>query len=723
MNIPRFHIYRQLESSDCGIACIRMIARNYGKKIPIKTLKNLTEINRSGVSLEDISITFHKIGIESRSLFLTFNDILKMPLPAIVHWKQNHFVVLYYIDKINNIFYIADPAEGKIKLSKEEFCRYWKNESELGAVMVAEPGDFFYHQNYSDTNTFKLLCKKVFHQIKSCKTEFTRIVVLSILCLLADLLMPLMLQMTVDKGIEQNDVAVIWLLVLGQLFVFLGYFVTSSFTQFILAKTGMFISFSMIRSYIVKLLNMPLFFFESRTAADLIQKIEDQHRIKDFLLQLPNSLIFIIFNIVVFSCLMIWYNYWLFAIFLFLTVLEIGWTFIFVNERRGLDYAYFSTIAENRNYVYEIINGLKEIKACGAQESRLNKWEINQFRQIGLSLKDSILSIKINGGQSIISRFKEILITGICATFVVRGYLTMGEMLTVCYLTGRLSGPFHGVVDMIVRIQNTLISYERLDDVLGWEEEIGTEIIGPLKYIEFKNVGFRYSGSCSPFVIDDLTIRVEAGKTTAIVGASGCGKTTLIKLMLGFYKPQKGEINFNGIDCSELDIAKWIKQCGVVMQDGFIFSDTISGNIAMSETDINIERVKEVTKIVGLDVFIDSLPMKYDTLIGASGMDLSGGQKQRILIARSLYLKPDVLFLDEATSSLDSNNERSITDNIIKMQNGKTLIVSAHRLSTVKNADRIIYLENGNVVEDGTHEQLLNLKGKYYSLVKNQLEY
>ncbi|MBD5349249.1 MAG: peptidase domain-containing ABC transporter [Bacteroides sp.] len=717
-----FKTYRQLERSDCGITCIRMIARHYGKKISNLTLRRLVETNKLGISLKDLTDTLSKIGMKSAALRITGQDIYRMPCPAIVYWRQQHFVVVYDIDLRRKIFKVADPELGKLRFEEEEFLKYWCGDGEKGIVVVAEPGDDFHKKAYDKKSSLNGLLKLVSLEISKRKRSFLYIILLLSLCMGADILVPLMMQNTVDEGIGRHDIELVWLLIAGQFMVFLGNSAASNAIEYLMSKVGLGVNKDMTQTYLRKIIRFPLSFFDSKNPADLIQKVYDQSRIKDFVMQIPSSTLFVILNMIVFSGLLIWYNGWLFLFFLLLTCLEIGWTFIFMGKRRTLDFSYFSAAATDRNNIHELINGMMEIKASGAHRSRLHKWENTQNQLITLSLKSRLLNIGMSGGQSLIARVKEILITGLCATLVIKNKMTFGEMLTVSYVVGRLSGPFHNIIGMFSSTQDARISYERLEEVLS--DNVDTQ--GDHNYstpeIRMTNLSFRYAGSSNPYVLKDLSLTIRSGETTAIVGESGCGKTTLIKLMLGFYVPQKGNLYLSGHDIHSLNRDSWLNHCAIVMQSGYLFSDTIAANIALCSDNIDMERVINVARIVGMDTFIDSLPMDYRTLIGPTGIDLSGGQKQRLLIARALYKRPEILFLDEATSSLDARNERLITQRINQLQKGKTLIIAAHRLSTVKNADRILFMENGRIVEDGTHHQLIALKGRYYNLVSNQLE-
>ncbi len=720
----RFRAYRQLQSCDCGITCIRMIARHYGQKIAPATLRKLIDTGKLGVSVKEITEGLKAIRMDAAPVRISTDEIYRMPCPAIVWWKQNHFVVVYDIDPKKGIFRIADPAEGKIRLREKEFNEYWLSGHDKGIAIVAEPAAGFESQKYPKANIARGLWLLIKGELKRHKMAFGGVILLSMICMAADLAMPLLLQQTVDEGIALRDIGLVWMLVLGQLGVFLGNAVSSNAVQLMMMRLGLSLNISMLRQYLGRLVRFPLSFFDRRPASELIQKVNDQSRIKDFLLQIPQTTFFTLLNMTVFSALLIYYNPVIFLFFLSMTLIEVSWTTLFIRPRRGIDYAYFGLAAENHNHIYELINGMTEIKTNNAQSAKIDHWEETQAKINRLSVKSALLNMGMNGGQNLVARLKEICITGICATYVIDGSLTLGAMMTVGFITGHLSAPFRNLIASISSVQDALMSYERLDEVLNNDEGAGKGD-KPFTHpaISLRHVSFKYPGAASPMVLNDLSIDIPVGSTTAIVGESGCGKTTLIKLMLGFYIPQQGELMLSNTDVRDIDRDQWLTHCGVVMQSGYIFSDSVAANISLSSDSApDMDAIRQAAKAAGIDDFINSLPMGYNTRIGQSGMDLSGGQKQRLLIARAIFRQPDILFLDEATSSLDACNERTITQNILSIQKGKTLIIAAHRLSTVKNADCILFMKEGKITERGTHSELISLKGDYYRLVNNQLE-
>ena len=554
------------------------------------------------------------------------------------------------------------------------------------------------------------------------KTKFILALLITLVIMAADFAIPLLLKKTIDEGIGLKDVNLIILLLLGQLSIFIGGLVASRSMDLILTKTGLGIHLDMVNTFLERLAKFPLSFFDKKVSSDFVQKISDQSRIKDFLLTFPNSTLIMILTIIVFSTLLFHYSITIFLLFINMSVLEIIWNTFFLNKRKTLDYAYFTNSSENRNHAYELTNGMADLKVNNAESSRIGKWKETQKNINQISMKSAWVNVTQSGGHTIITRIKDLLVTGIGATMVIYGDLTIGALMTLGYITGRLSQPFTTLGTSMSSLQDALLSYQRIDDVIHDD----TELRGNKKFSEasilFKEVSFKYAGAGSPFVIKDFNLMVEKGKITALVGESGCGKSTLIKLMLGFYIPQKGELLLSGQNVSEIDNQDWLNHCGVVMQEAKIFSGTILENISLSEHKPDETKALSLLNVVGLISFINTLPMGIHTKIGVAGIEMSGGQKQRLMIARALYKDPDLLFLDEATSSLDANNEISIVSNINTLGKGKTIVIAAHRLSTVQNADKIVFIKEGRISEVGTHSELVSLKGDYWKLVKNQLQ-
>ncbi len=721
----RIRSFQQLEHSDCGITCIRIVARYYGKKVPLKTLRELCDVGRMGISLRDIMQCTRKLGFRSEAVKIHLADVERMPLPAILYWDQRHYVVLYRISRGGRLFHIADPARGKVRLGRDDFMRHWQAHDGSGMAIVMDPTDAFFEKSYpKESGCGKGLWRMLRGAVGRNKAVFGTVLLLATFGMAADVVTPVLFQRTVDDGINGRDIGLVWMLVLGQFCMFVGNYVSGSIADLLLTKMGLRMGVRMMGEYLQKLIRLPVSFFDRKVSADLIQKLDDQNRLKNFLLNMPETIFFTTVNLVVFSALLVWYSRTVFLIFLIATLLSFGWTRLHLRRRKSIDYSLFSYSAENRNNVYELVNGMQEIKINNAQQTRVAVWNEVQAKINRLSMKSAYLNLSIGSGNLFFSRIKDIAMTGICATMVIKGSLTIGEMMTISYIAGRLSGAFSNIVSMPGTLQDASMSYERLDEVLNKPEETRAECMAANvadEDLRLENVSFKYPGSYSPLVIKNFSAVVPHGKTTAVVGASGCGKTTLIKLMLGFYAPQVGRVSIGDASLLRIDNDEWLRHCGVVMQNGYIFSGTILQNIAIADASPDIEKAREAARVACIDDFFSSLPMGYHTKLGVAGLELSGGQRQRLFIARAVYKNPQVLFLDEATSSLDAGNESSIVENLANYNQGRTVVVAAHRLSTVRRADNIIFMSRGELVEQGTHDQLVARRGAYYKLVKEQL--
>lgn len=725
----KFPIYYQLESIDCGPACIQMIAAYYKKKYALNQLKEYCHVTRLGVSLQDIVSGCEKIGLHAVPVQITVDEIQRMPLPAILYWRQEHFVVLYEIKKKKDslLYFIADPAYGHVVLSESEFLRPWIGENQTGIAIPIEPSPEFYS---IDSDKSEGSISKISRLIESIydenKVKFLFVSILSLIGMATNWAIPVLFQQMIDLGIGGKDLNLLILILVAQLAFFIGNTLSSTFVNVILTNLGFKTSVHLLSSYIVKLIRLPIAFFDTKLNTDLIQRMDDQQRLQEFLINHLFNFFFSILNLVVFSFILLYYNLQVFLIFVFFALASILWTKFFLTKRKILDYSRFSILSESKNNIYELITGMSEVKINSAQNTKVSAWKKIQLKINEIGLKSLYLSYYMSTGSSFLSRLKDVLIIGFCASLVIKSEMTLGVLLGINYVLGQLTTPLNQLIEFIRNAQDAKLSYERLNEIQEKEEEDGSLIKLSFSRIQdafrFSDASFKYEASFSPYVLNNINIEIRGGKVTAIVGASGSGKTTLLKLLLAFYYPQKGKIYLNNIEMSALNADEWRKRCGVVMQDGYIFSGTVAENIAIADEQPNMENLQKAAQIACIDEFINRLPMKYNTKIGKSGIDLSGGQKQRILIARAVYRNPEFIFFDEATSSLDANNEMEIMQNLKDFYKGKTVIIIAHRLSTVKDADNIIVLDKGYVAEQGTHAELAALKGKYYRLVKNQLE-
>ena len=678
-------------------------------------------MNRLGITARDIIECCNNISLNAVGLKLSPTVLSDIPLPAILHWHQNHFVVLYKIDNKKNTYYIADPAEGKRKYSESEFLSAWLCNN-TGVVILVEPNEKFYKQHFEKESNVKNFLQYLSKYFKLHRKNFILSIVIALLIMLADIYVPTLLRKTIDDGIGQRNIGLIIMLLVCQFAIMAGGLVSSAIMQLLLTKTGLGMHLHMVNGFLEKLAKFPMSFFDRKVSYDFIQKIDDHSRIKDFLLSLPTSVITMVITLIVFSAMLYYYSPLIFGIFIFISICELGWSTIFLNKRKSIESAFFATSAENRNHAFELTNGMADLKVNNAENIRLNKWKVTQCLMNEISMRSTRLNLVQGGGSSVIRGIKDLSVTGLCASMVISGDLTFGIMITIGYITGRLAFPFSNMSNTINTLQSALLSYQRIEDVVEDEEEAIPGKLYSNSSISFNNVWFKYPGTSSPFIIKDLSLKIKSGSVTALVGDSGCGKSTLLKLILGFYLPQKGTVYFGNSEINEIDRTDWLRHCGVVLQEPRIFAGTILENISLSEESPNHDKAIDIFKTVGLYDFIQTLPMGINTLLGPAGMELSGGQKQRMMIARALYKNPDVLIMDEATSSLDANNERTIVENIHKFGKGKTIIVAAHRLSTVQYADNIVYIRDGKITEQGTHDQLLELKGDYWHLVHNQLQ-
>lgn len=716
---------------DCGPACLAMITSKYGKNYSLQYLRENSFLTKEGVSLLGISEASKKIGFETLTAKLTIEKLItgKETLPCILHWNQNHFVVLKKISKCffnkKYYFHIADPAHGFIKLNEENFTKSWLSDNEKGVALFLNPTEDFYKQ--SPPKEEKLSVKHLFRYLFPFKKQISIMFVLLLFGSLLNLVFPFLTQNLIDKGINSKNLNVISLILLAQLGVFFGVLTFEIIRNWLMLYVGTKISINIISDFLSKLLKLPIKFFDTKMMGDFNQRIQDNERIEDFLTSQSLITFFSIITFSVFFGVLLYYDYRILSIYLVLTVISVLWSFYWLRKRKILDYFRFQHRSENQDSIYEMLNGVTEMKLNQFEDLKRNEWEKIQHKLFNLNIRILKIDQLQSSGFEFINQIKNILVTFLAAALVVKGSMTLGELLAISYIIGQMNSPVNQLVGFFRSLQDAKLSMERLNEVQNHPTEEQTENQKKLflennNGIKLENVSFQYEGSKSPFVLKNISFTIPEGKITAIVGASGSGKTTLMKLLLRFYEPTKGHIFFNGENILNISPKNIRENCGVVMQDGYIFSDTIERNIATGDEIIDKERLKKSIQIANIEDFINNIPLGFNTKIGASGNGISGGQKQRILIARAVYKNPHYIFFDEATSALDADNEKIIHDNLQEFFKGKTVLIIAHRLSTVKNADQIIVLKNGEVVEKGNHHELVKNKADYYNLVKNQLE-
>ena len=727
-----FKVERQHDSMQCGIACLQMICNYYGKEYSLDSLSKICFATTEGVSMLGISETATSLGFHVVNVKCTVKTLTEVSPPSILHWNQNHFVVLYKV-KNEKKFYIADPGKGLVTYSLEEFKKHWistnSNGQDKGIAMFLETTPTFFTHQMEDKN--KISEKRSFHflfgYVKKYRKYFGQVILGLIVGSLSQLVLPFLTQSIVDVGIKNQDIGFVWLILLGQLMLTISRTAIDFIRRWLLLHISLRINISLVSDFFIKLLKLPMSFFDTKLMGDLMQRMNDHSRVNNFLTQQTLNITFAMLTFVVFSVVLFFYNKLVFAIFLLGSILYGAWMTLFLKRRKELDYELFEQQAINNNKTYEFITSMQEIKLQDCEQRRRWEWEDTQADLFGVQMKSLKLQQTQEAGSIFINEVKNIIITVVAATAVIHGQMTLGMMLAVQYIIGQLNSPVEQLMNFFYSLQDVKISLERINEIHQMDDENGkegllTSIEDKNEGIDIKNIMFKYDPHALRKTIDDVSIHIPQGKVTAIVGASGSGKTTLIRLMLGYYPVLEGKINIGNTDINKLNKKWWRRQCGVVMQDGVIFSESIARNIAVDDGDIDKERLLKAAEIACIKDYVMALPLKFNTKIGRDGVGLSQGQKQRILIARAVYKNPDYIFLDEATNSLDANNERNIVENLDKFYKGKTVVIVAHRLSTVKNADQIVVIDHGKVVEVGNHESLTAKRGAYYNLVKNQLE-
>ena len=727
-----FPMIRQHDSMQCGIACLQMVCKYFGREYSLDSLSKLCFATTEGVSLLGINEAANTLGLHTTCARATTSIFNEAPLPCILHWNQNHFVILYKVKK-GKRFYIADPGKGLVTYSLEEFKKHWistsSNEEDKGIAMFLEttPAFFTYKMESEEHIKEKRSFRFLFGYVKKYRKYFGQIILGLIIGSLLQLVLPFLTQSIVDVGIKNQDIGFVWLILLGQLMLTISRTAIDFIRRWLLLHISLRINISLVSDFFIKLLKLPMSFFDTKLMGDLMQRMNDHSRVNNFLTQQTLNITFAMLTFVVFSVVLFFYNKLVFAIFLLGSILYGGWMTLFLKRRKVLDYELFEQQAINNNKTYEFITSMQEIKLQDCEQRRRWEWEDTQAELFGVQMKSLKLQQTQEAGSIFINEVKNIIITVVAATAVIHGQMTLGMMLAVQYIIGQLNSPVEQLMNFFYSLQDVKISLERINEIHQRDDENGkegllTSIEDKNEGIDIKNIMFKYDPHALRKTIDDVSIHVPQGKVTAIVGASGSGKTTLIRLMLGYYPVLEGKINIGNTDINKLNKKWWRRQCGVVMQDGVIFSESIARNIAVDDGDIDKEWLLKAAEIACIKDYVMALPLKFNTKIGRDGVGLSQGQKQRILIARAVYKNPDYIFLDEATNSLDANNERSIVENLDKFYKGKTVVIVAHRLSTVKNADQIVVIDHGKVVEVGNHESLTAKRGAYYNLVKNQLE-
>lgn len=727
--VNSFPIYIQTDAMDCGATCLKMISKHYGVEFSINDLRSLTYTSRSGTSLYGISNAAEKLGFHTLSVKVSIDQLLnEIPLPCISHWNQNHFIVIYKVK--NGKVYVADPGFGKLKYDEKEFLKNWSiQDSDLGHLLLIEPtvnlnpNYFLGSKNYNKGASFST----VFNHLLKYKLLLLQLFIGLFVGSLLQLVFPFLTQSIIDIGIQNDDINFIYLILFAQLLFYFGKVSIEIIRNWILMHISSRVNISLVSDFFIKLMNLPISYFDVKMTGDTIQRINDHQRIENFLTGTSISAIFSLFNLIVFCIVLAYYNSLLFIVFGFGSILYVLWTLFFLKRRAIIDYKKFQQNSKNQSKIIELLNGMQEIKLNNAEKQKRWEWESLQISLFKINIKGLALAQFQNTGSSFINELKNIILTFIAAKLVISGSITLGMMLSISYIIGQLNLPLNEMVNFLLNYHDAKLSFNRLDEIHQLRDEYDErneliELDNLYSDIIVKDLSYKYDKLSSNYVLNNINLSIKRNSIIAIVGSSGSGKTTLMKLLLKFYTPDNGTICLGDQNLEYIDPVLWRERCGVVQQDGYIFSDTILNNIAVGVEKIDMIKINTAIRIANIYEFINTLPLKLNTKIGLEGVGLSMGQKQRILIARSIYKNPDFLFFDEATSALDATNEAVINKNLQEVFTNKTVFIIAHRLSTVKNADNIIVLENGTIVESGKHTELVDLKGVYFELIKNQLE-
>ena len=732
--MKHFPHYLQHDAADCGPTSLRMIAKYYGKEYSAEMLRRHCNISREGVSMLGISDAAEYIGLHTMGVRISFEQLAEEALlPCILHWNQNHFVVCYKIEKKRNGKYnihISDPASQRLCYTKEEFLKCWlstkSNNIDKGSALLLEPGVDFGNRK-EEVEARKHSLSFFLKYLLPYKGQFLQLLFGMIVGSLLQLIFPFLTQAMVDWGVGEKNISLITLILVAQLTLFLAQLSVGYIRSWILLHVNSRINISLISDFLIKLMNMPLHFFDTKRTGDIMQRIGDHGRIKNFLMGNSMSILFSMANFIIFAGILAYYNMKILTIFLVGNTFYVLWILYFMKYRRELDFKRFNQASNEQNKIIQLIQGMQDIKLNNCEKQKRWEWERVQVNLFKINVQGLTIGQIQQAGSVFFTQTTHILISFIAARAVVEGQMTLGMMMSLTYIIGQVSAPIGDFIGFAQALQDAKISLERLNEIHAQEDEEQdiankTSILPKDKSIYIDHLRFSYEGSERNYALDDVSLVIPEHKVTAIVGESGSGKTTLIKLMQGFYQPNSGSIKIGNLNLNIINPHLWRSRTGSVMQDSFLFSDSIANNIALNTDDVDTERLYHAAIMANADEFISALPLGYNTKIGMEGSGISQGQRQRLLIARAIYKNSEYIFFDEATNSLDATNEHTIMDNLHEFYKGKTVVIAAHRLSTVKDADQIVVMKQGHIVEIGTHEELVEKRGDYYILVKNQLE-
>lgn len=725
MNLNRFPFEYQLDTMDCGPACLKIILKYFGKYYSLQHLRDLCGITKEGVSILDLSYGAEKTGLHTLAIKSNLEDLhKKVPMPCIIHWNNSHFIVVYKTSKTK--VYVSDPAKGLLSYTYKEFINGWyKDGEELGVILAIEPMANFRQRDLEEKTERKKTFENILGYFTPYKKSLLTILGVMVIATILQGFLPFVSKAVIDVGIQTRDVDFINIVLIANIVIILSVTLSSIIRDWLLLHIAARINIALISDYLIKLMLLPVTFFENKLIGDILQRAQDHERIRSFILNNSLSVIFSSLTFVVFSIILLVFNHLIFYIFLGGSILYVSWVLAFQQVRKKLDWEYFDLISRNQSYWVETITCIQDIKINNYEKQKRWKWEDIQAKLYHVNLKVLNINNAQNLGAQFIQNISNLSITFFCAKAVINGEITFGIMISTQFIIGMLNGPLSQFINFIISAQYAKISFMRINEIHQLKDEEDTMVTNSLsvptnKNLSIRSLAFQYTPN-APVVLRNINLKIPEGKITAIVGGSGSGKSTLLKLLLRLYNPSYGEIMLGNLNISNISLREWRDNCGVVMQDGKIFNDTILANIVLGDEKVNYEKLKEAVRIAHIAEEIEQMPQAYQTKIGEEGRGLSGGQKQRLLIARALYKNPSFLFLDEATNSLDAINEHKIIKALDQAFVSRTVVVIAHRLSTIMNAHQIVVLNNGMISEIGNHDELMGKKGHYYELVNKQM--